>query len=99
MARLTDREIEAGLAAAPGWTRRDDAIERQFTFASFADAVAFVVRLALDAEANDHHPDIVIHYRRVTLRYWTHSEGGLTRKDFDGARAADRAASGFPLGA
>jgi len=99
MSRLTDPEIETGLASVPGWARVGDAIERRFAFVSFADAVAFLVRLAFDAEAHDHHPDVAIDYRRVTLRYWTHSEGGLTARDFDGARAADRAASAFPRGA
>ena len=42
------------------------------------------------AEAADHHPDILINYKRVTLTYSTHSEGGLTEKDFEGAAAADR---------
>ena len=50
-------------------------------------------RLVPEAEAADHHPDIVINYRRVTLLYSTHSEGGLTQKDFDGAAMADRKAS------
>jgi 4a-hydroxytetrahydrobiopterin dehydratase len=48
-----------------------------------------VTRLAFDAEAADHHPDILISYKRVTLTYSTHSEGGLTQKDVDGARKAD----------
>ena len=99
MARMTDGEIESALASLPGWTRHGDAIERQFAFASFADAMAFLVRLAFEAEANDHHPDIVVHYRRVTLRYWTHTEGGVTTKDADGARIADRIAHAFPQGA
>ena len=46
-------------------------------------------RLAPEAEAVDHHPDILINYKRVTLTYSTHSEGGLTDKDFAGAAAAD----------
>ena len=45
-----------------------------------------------DSEAADHHPDLTINYRRVTVSYSTHSEGGLTHKDFDGARMADRKA-------
>jgi pterin-4a-carbinolamine dehydratase len=49
--------------------------------------------LVPDAEAADHHPDIVINYRKVTLLYSTHSEGGLTQKDFDGAAMADRKAA------
>jgi 4a-hydroxytetrahydrobiopterin dehydratase len=98
VSRLTDAEIETALARAPGWTRVGEAIERRYAFASFADAVAFLVRLAFDAEAQDHHPDVVIDYRRVTLRYWTHSDGGLTAGDFEGARAADRAALAFLQG-
>jgi 4a-hydroxytetrahydrobiopterin dehydratase len=51
-----------------------------------------VDRLAPEAEAADHHPDILINYKRVTLTYSTHSEGGLTAKDFEGAAMADRVA-------
>ena len=89
MAKLTEAEIRKGLEGATGWAREGAAIRRQFTLASFPDAIAFVVRLAFDAEAADHHPDILINYKRVTLTYSTHSEGGLTQKDFDGARKAD----------
>jgi 4a-hydroxytetrahydrobiopterin dehydratase len=45
--------------------------------------------VAFDAEAADHHPDILITYKRVTLTFSTHSDGGLTEKDFEGARQAD----------
>lgn len=72
----------------PGWELRGDAITRQFTFAGFPEAVAFVVRLAFEAESVDHHPDILISYKRVRLTYSTHSEGGLTEKDFAGAERA-----------
>jgi 4a-hydroxytetrahydrobiopterin dehydratase len=92
MPRLTDAEISARLADVPHWTRQDQRIAREFTCPTFADAMAFLVRVAFDAEAADHHPDIAVHYRRVTLTFWTHSEGGLTEKDFAGAAAADRVA-------
>ena len=72
-----------------GWSRDGDAILQAVHARPFADAIAFVTRLAFDAEAADHHPDILINYKRVTLTYSTHSEGGLTQKDFDGARQAD----------
>ena len=49
--------------------------------------------LVVDCESDDHHPDIAVHYKRVTLTFWTHSEGGLTAKDFAGAAGADKAAS------
>jgi 4a-hydroxytetrahydrobiopterin dehydratase len=92
MARLTDDQIRAEVGRLGGWTLDGDAIRKQFTFRGFPEAVAFVQRLVPDAEASDHHPDITINYKRVTLSYSTHSEGGLTVKDFDGARMADRKA-------
>jgi 4a-hydroxytetrahydrobiopterin dehydratase len=88
MAAMTDSEARQRLEQLPGWTLEKAAIRRQFTFSGFADAVSFVVRLGFDAEAADHHPDILINYKRVTLTYSTHSAGGLTEKDFQGAGAA-----------
>ena len=76
----------------PGWTLLDKQIQRKFTFADFAEAVSFVVRVGFAAEAADHHPDILINYKRVTLTFSTHSEGGLTEKDFAGAGAATKIA-------
>jgi 4a-hydroxytetrahydrobiopterin dehydratase len=73
-----------------GWSLEGDAIRKQYTFGSFREAISFVVRLAFDAEEADHHPDILINYKRVTLTWSTHSEGGLTDKDFAGAKNADR---------
>jgi 4a-hydroxytetrahydrobiopterin dehydratase len=76
-----------------GWTVQGDGLVRLFTFASFADAIAFVTRLAFDAEAADHHPDLKVSYRKVTVTWSTHSEGGITEKDFEGTRQADAIAS------
>jgi 4a-hydroxytetrahydrobiopterin dehydratase len=90
--KVSPAEIDQHLRALDGWRLDGDAIVKQFSFAGFPEAVAFVGRLAPEAEAADHHPDITIQYRRVTLRYSTHSEGGLTAKDFAGAQAADRLA-------
>jgi 4a-hydroxytetrahydrobiopterin dehydratase len=96
MALLTDPEIDRHLAGLSGWDRVDRAIRKQFTFQDFPEAVLFVSALVPAAEAADHHPDIEIHYKRVTLTYTTHSEGGLTDKDIDGARAADDVAEQVP---
>jgi 4a-hydroxytetrahydrobiopterin dehydratase len=93
MTLLSDVDVSAALRDLPGWAREGNAIRKQFTFGSFPDAVAFVTRLVPDAEAADHHPDVTINYRRVTIEYSTHSEGGITRKDIDGARMADRRAA------
>ena len=76
------------MADLPEWPAEGEVISRQFTFAGFPEAIAFVVRLGFAAEAVDHHPDLLINYKRVKVSYSTHSEGGLTEKDFDGARAA-----------
>jgi 4a-hydroxytetrahydrobiopterin dehydratase len=89
MGKLDEVAIRKAIEGLNGWTLDGAAIRRQFTLASFPDAIAFVTRLAFDAEAADHHPDILINYKRVTLTFSTHSEGGLTQKDFDGARKAD----------
>jgi 4a-hydroxytetrahydrobiopterin dehydratase len=88
---MTSDAVDRKLAALQGWRREGQAITRQFVFDSFPDAVAFVVRVGFDAEAADHHPDILISkYKRVTLTFTTHSAGGLTEKDFTGAEKADR---------
>ena len=92
MATLTDNQIRDEVARLDGWALEGKAIRKQFTFRGFPEAVAFVQRLVPEAEAADHHPDITINYKRVTLSYSTHSEGGLTMRDFDGARMADRKA-------
>ena len=92
MPTLSRAEIEERLKTLRGWTLEGDAIRKQYTFAGFPEAIAFVNRLAPEAEKADHHPDILINYKRVTLTYSTHSEGGLTQKDFEGARIAERLA-------
>jgi 4a-hydroxytetrahydrobiopterin dehydratase len=88
MAKIATDEARTRLQKLPGWELDGEAITRQFTFGGFPEAVAFVVRLAFEAEAADHHPDILINYKRVRLTYSTHSEGGLTEKDFAGAARA-----------
>jgi 4a-hydroxytetrahydrobiopterin dehydratase len=90
--KLSQVDIAEQMKALHGWRLEQNAIEKQFTFNDFPDAVAFVNRLVPEAEAADHHPDIHIDYKRVTLVYSTHSEGGLTDKDFAGAAMADRIA-------
>ena len=92
MAILSDEEVQRQLDNLKGWTLEGRALRRQYTFNDFPAAVAFVNRLVPDAEAADHHPDIIINYRKVTLLFSTHDEGGITQKDFDGAAMADRKA-------
>ena len=72
-----------------GWQERDGALERTFELASFAEAIAFVTRIADLAEEENHHPDIAVAYRKVTLRWTTHSAGGITDRDRELARRSD----------
>jgi 4a-hydroxytetrahydrobiopterin dehydratase len=88
MGKIDENRAQALLKELSGWVREGDSIRRQFVFTGFADAVAFVVRLGFTAEVADHHPGLLIDYKRVTATYSTHSEGGLTEKDFEGAKAA-----------
>jgi 4a-hydroxytetrahydrobiopterin dehydratase len=72
------------------WRREHEMLVREWGFADFAAAVAFVNRVAAAAEAADHHPDILIHsWNRVRLTLTTHSSGGLTDRDFALARTID----------
>jgi len=86
MALLGDADIERELAGLHGWRRGEGepaSIERDFEFADFAAALAFVQRVGEAAEAANHHPDILLHgWNKVRLSYSTHSEGGLTAADF-----------------
>ena len=65
-----------------GWSSVNNALQRTYTFDSFTDAIAFVNNVARLAESQNHHPDITINYRKVTLTLTTHDAGGLTQKDF-----------------
>ena len=79
--------------AVEGWAEADGALERTFELPSFSDALAFVNRVGELAESEDHHPDIEIHYKKVTLRWSTHSAGGITDRDRKLAEATNRVAS------
>jgi 4a-hydroxytetrahydrobiopterin dehydratase len=93
MPRLSEAGVEQALGTLAGWKREGEAIVKTFRFASFRESIAFVDRIAPMCDAVDHHPDILIRQRRVTLTYSTHSEGGLTEKDVAGAREAESQAA------
>ena len=100
MSLLSDAEVEHRLRAVPDWhageersPSGDDAIVRELSFANFADAIAFVNRIAEAAEVANHHPDILLHgWNKVRLTLSTHSLGGLTDADFQLAGQIDRLA-------
>ena len=74
------------MAVPEGWSEVDGALERTFELANFREALAFVNRVGELAESENHHPDISIEYKRVTLRWTTHSAGGITDRDEELAR-------------
>ena len=73
----------------PDWVEVDGALQREFELPSFPDAIEFVNRVAELAERENHHPDVTISYKRVTLRWTTHSAGGITDRDRELARRSD----------
>jgi 4a-hydroxytetrahydrobiopterin dehydratase len=75
-----------------GWNEVRGALQRGFRFKDFAEAVAFVNRLAETAEEADHHPDIAISWNAVTVRWWTHTKQAITGRDVEMARQTDELA-------
>jgi len=91
ISRLTDAERDAALVALPAWSLRGDGlvISRDFVFADFSEAFAFMTRVALYAEKMDHHPEWSNVYNRVHVELTTHDAGGLSLRDVAMARAVD----------
>ena len=90
MTRLSDEETRAALAEGlSGWLFEDRAIEKEFRFTSFPDAIAFIDRVALAAEDAQHHPDLFNRYQRVRVTLTTHDERGVSAKDIALARAIE----------
>jgi 4a-hydroxytetrahydrobiopterin dehydratase len=83
---MNESEIERELAKTPGWERQGSSIVRVVKLKDFAEAMAFVNRVAEVAEEANHHPDITIQWNTVTLTQSTHAAGGLTEHDFRLAR-------------
>ncbi|PVY55010.1 MULTISPECIES: 4a-hydroxytetrahydrobiopterin dehydratase [unclassified Simplicispira] len=90
---LTATEIVAKLAQLEGWSLHGDganvAIEKTYRFANYFETIAFVNALAFIAHAEDHHPDLSVHYNRCVVRLNTHDVGGLSASDFDCAARFD----------
>ena len=89
MALLSEAEIEDGLNGLNGWERKGNEIVKVYKNKDFVESMGFVNKVAILAEKADHHPDVLIQYKNVTLTLSTHSKGGLTAKDFKLAREID----------
>ena len=87
---LSDLEIHRALGNLAGWTRRGETLVKTFTMRTFPEAIAFVTRVAEEAERANHHPDIDIRYTKVVFTLSTHDAGGVTQKDLELAAAIDR---------
>lgn len=82
-------QIQAHLALVPGWALVDGAIEKRFAFDNFHHTIGFVNAVAFIANREDHHPDLAASYGHCTLRFNTHSVGGLSVNDFICATMVD----------
>jgi 4a-hydroxytetrahydrobiopterin dehydratase len=87
---LPAAEAEKLAQEVPKWSLGDQAIEREFKFKDFRQAMDFVGKVAEVAEEQDHHPDIFVSYNKVRLTLSTHKVGGLSRNDFILAAKIDR---------
>lgn len=87
---LSREAVASALAGLPGWAHEGEALVKAFTFEDFRAAVAFVVRVAFEAEARNHHPHLTNVYDRVEIALTTHDAGDrVTAKDVDLARAIE----------
>ncbi len=86
---LAETELQAQIADMPGWQVRDGALEKAYSCGDFDGSMAFVNRVAAAAATADHHPDIVISWDTVTLRWVSHSAGGITERDVEMAGKSD----------
>ncbi|MCH7984011.1 MAG: 4a-hydroxytetrahydrobiopterin dehydratase [Chloroflexi bacterium] len=93
MAKLTAVEIADLLPQVPGWSVITEdgmsRLNREFSFEDFAEALSFTNRIGLLAEEADHHPRLVTEWGRVTVTWWSHSEGGMVAADIEMAKKVD----------
>ena len=83
---LAGEELEAALADLPGWRVGDGEILKQYKFGDFRQAIGFINRLADEADALDHHPDLENHYNRVRVAMHTWSQNAVTERDVELAK-------------
>jgi 4a-hydroxytetrahydrobiopterin dehydratase len=89
MDKMTEDQVKQALAGAPEWAETGGQIHRTYQFKDFVESMKFVNAIAQQAEAVQHHPDILIRWNKVTLTLSTHDAGGITEKDFAMAAKAD----------
>jgi 4a-hydroxytetrahydrobiopterin dehydratase len=91
MKLINIEEINKKLQDLPGWSLVDNSIQKEFTLSDFVDALSFLMKIGFLAEKLDHHPDLFLHsWNKVKIIISTHSEGGLTEKDFNLAEQIEK---------
>jgi len=93
MQALSDEAVKEKLTAFRGWELVDGQIQKTYSLHTFMEALDLVNKVALVAEHHDHHPDILIKYSKVTFMLSTHSENGITIKDFQMAQEIEQLAA------
>jgi 4a-hydroxytetrahydrobiopterin dehydratase len=86
---LSENEIQERLNALSAWRFFDNAIERVYEGATYLEALEKLNAIARASEAADHHPDLQLNWKRLTVRFWTHVANGVTPLDFDLARQTE----------
>ncbi len=86
---LNSKEIQDELAKVKAWRLDGKEMVKTFEFSGFLPAMGFVNQVALVAERQDHHPDLLLQYNKVTLRLSTHDAGGISERDFRFAKTVD----------
>jgi 4a-hydroxytetrahydrobiopterin dehydratase len=86
---LTEEELEQLPRLLPGWALEGRELEKAFAFPSYLAGIEFVRKLAVAAEEMNHHPDLRVGWRKVTVRLSTHSAGAVTALDVELARKAE----------
>ncbi len=90
MQPLNENEVKNSLDNLDGWFYLNNSIEKEYTLKTFADAVALIVKIGIEAEKMDHHPDLLLHsWNKVKVILSTHSEGSVTANDFKLAQTID----------
>ena len=81
---FSPEEIQTKIKELKGWSYENNSIQKEFELKDFSSVLAFTVRVGVESEKADHHPDIFIHsWNKCKISIATHSEGGVTQKDFD----------------
>jgi 4a-hydroxytetrahydrobiopterin dehydratase len=88
---LNPEEITKGMHEIDDWFYVDKSLEREFKLKTFADALAFIIKIGIEAEKMDHHPDLLLHsWNKVKVTLSTHDAGGVTEKDIKLAQIIDK---------